>query len=224
MVETPPPTSPHNENELEAKKEAFAKWLFSQNFEFVVGMASLSQLPEMDLPEVAFVGRSNVGKSSLINALTNRKNLARTSNTPGRTQQINFFQVPDQLMLADLPGYGYARASKTAIEKWNKLIKKYLRGRAQLARVYLLIDSRHGIKANDAEIMDMLDTCAVSYQVVLTKTDKIKDNEVEAVQKQTLEKIKKRPASHPEILCTSSQKGLGMDRLRKAISSLAIGS
>lgn len=201
----------------------FANWLFSQNFEFVKGVAALTQLPDSDLPEVAFVGRSNVGKSSLVNALTNQKKLARTSNTPGRTQQINFFYVEDQLMLADLPGYGYAKASKSEVAKWNKLIKQYLQGRPQLVRIYLLIDARHGVKPSDLEMMDLFDKCAVSYQIILTKVDKITPQHQEDAKTSTAQKICKRPAAHPTILVTSAQKGDGIREVKKAISSLAIG-
>lgn len=206
----------------QAEQEKFAHWLFAQKFEFLLGVAELNQLPASCLPEVAFVGRSNVGKSSLINALTRRKDLARTSNTPGRTQQINFFRVENHLMIADLPGYGYAKASKSDVKKWNELIRLYLQGRPELKRAYLLIDARHGLKKNDAEIMDMLDKCAVSYQIVLTKMDKIKKSEGDLLIGETLDAIKRRPASYPTLIATSSTKAEGIESLRNAISTLAI--
>lgn len=181
--------------------------------------------PEAPL-EVAFAGRSNVGKSSLINALVGQKGLARTSNTPGRTQELNYF-VPDgysgeaddlpPMALVDMPGYGYAQAPKDQVDAWTKLVFDYLRGRATLKRVYVLIDSRHGIKKNDDEVLDLLDKAAVSYQIVLTKTDKIKEAGVPRLIAETLEKIKKRPAAYPFVVATSSEKGNGLDDLRAAI-------
>lgn len=198
-----------------------ARKLFAGNCEFIAGTTTVDRLPDTTLPEVAFAGRSNVGKSSLINALTNRHSLARTSNTPGRTQQINFFNLGDQVLLVDLPGYGYAKASKKIVNDWNKLIRKYLRGRQQLLRVYLLIDSRHGLKPVDAETMDLLDESAVSYQVVLTKIDKIKADEVHKVYQSTLDQIKRRVAAHPEIIKTSSEKSIGFEELRDEIYRLS---
>ncbi|MBT4941062.1 MAG: YihA family ribosome biogenesis GTP-binding protein, partial [Rhodospirillaceae bacterium] len=159
--------------------------LFAQNCEFLISAASFEQLPDSELPEIAFAGRSNVGKSSLLNALTGRKNLARTSNTPGRTQQVNFFDLGGRMMLTDLPGYGYARATKSVVEKWTRLIKSYLKGRVQLRRVCLLIDSRHGLKATDHEAMDLMDGAAVAYQIILTKCDKIKASELEKLLEKT---------------------------------------
>lgn len=188
--------------------------LFRKSCDFVIGAASLDIIPGTDLPEVAFIGRSNVGKSSLINALTGRKALARTSNTPGRTQQLNFFNLADWLMLVDLPGYGYARASKADIAQWNQLIRDYLRGRAQLQRVCVLIDSRHGLKDSDQEMMEMLDIHAVSYQLVLTKTDKVKQAELEKVLA-GIEQVKvNHPALHPVVLTTSSVKKRGIEQLQ----------
>lgn len=191
-----------------------AKTLFSKPCDFVLGAASLSDIPATRLPEIAFIGRSNVGKSSLINALTNRKDLARTSNTPGRTQQLNFFNLNEQLMLVDLPGYGYAKASKQSRAEWNSLIGHYLRGRAQLQRVCVLIDSRHGLKSSDLEMMEMLDIHAVSYQLVLTKIDKIKATEKETVLQSLLAVAKDHPAMYPEIMVTSSVKREGVSELQ----------
>ena len=184
-------------------------------------------LPPEGPPEIAFAGRSNVGKSSLINALLGRKGLARTSNTPGRTQELNYF-VPDghegsaddlpPMALVDMPGYGYAKAPKETVEKWTRLVFDYLRGRVTLKRVYVLIDARHGLKANDEEVLDLLDKAAVSYQVVLTKTDKIKPPAVKRLVAETLDKIHRRPAAFPEVVATSSETGGGLDELREAIA------
>ena len=198
--------------------------LFRGDVNFVMGAVSLDTLPAPDRLEVAFAGRSNVGKSSLINALTGRSGLARTSNTPGRTQELNYFRMGDgvntPLFLVDLPGYGYAKVERKRVHKWTFLVKDYLRGRATLRRVFLLIDSRHGLKDNDREIMDMLDTSAVNYQIVLTKTDKLKVAErpkiLEKVQASTL----KNPACHPVTLATSSEKGWGLPDLRATIAEL----
>ncbi len=195
--------------------------LFAQNCDFLISAASFEQLPDSDLPEIAFAGRSNVGKSSLLNALTGRKNLARTSNTPGRTQQVNFFDLGGRLMLTDLPGYGYARATKSVVQKWTRLIKSYLRGRVQLRRVCLLIDSRHGIKKTDQEAMELMDEAAVAYQVVLTKCDKIKASELDKLVAKTHKEISKHVAAHPEIMVTSSFKSRGIEELRAALTTLA---
>ncbi len=191
--------------------------LFAQPVAFLMGAAAIEQLPPSDLPEVAFAGRSNVGKSSLINALVNQKYLARASNEPGRTREVNFFVLNERLRLVDLPGYGFARASKTTTAKFQNLGRDYLRGRPNLKRVYLLIDARHGLKAVDAEAMDALDLAAVSYQIVLTKADKIKPAEVEEVTAKTLKGIAKRPAAFPRVLATSSAKGGGLPELRAEI-------
>lgn len=209
--------------ELEQKRAEFARWLFAQECEFKAGVMRFDQIPEFDydLPEIAFAGRSNVGKSSLINAVTGRKNIARTSNTPGRTQQLNFFSLGNKLMIVDLPGYGYAKASKTAKKSWNKLIINYLKGRPVLRRICLLIDSRHGIKETDTEIMDMLDKVAVIYQIVLTKVDKTKGIELEKTLDKIQKEISKRPAAYPIIMQTSSVSKDGIVELRTELASMA---
>jgi GTP-binding protein len=182
-----------------------------------MGAVSIDGLPAPDLPEVAFAGRSNVGKSSLINALTGHKHLARASNEPGRTREVNFFVLDDKLRLVDLPGYGWAKASKTEVKKFQNLGRDYLRGRPNLKRAYLLIDARHGLKEVDKEPMDAFDRAAVSYQIVLTKADKLKSVEVDAVLRRTEAAIAKRPAAFPRVLATSSEKGTGLPELRAEI-------
>jgi len=194
--------------------------LFSRAATFVLGVAHLNQLPLADRAEIAFAGRSNVGKSSLINALTNQKALAKTSNTPGRTQQLNYFNIGEgQLYLVDMPGYGYAKVSKTQKNEWNILIRDYLRGRKTLQCVFLLIDARHGLKDNDIEIMKLLDEAAVSYRIVLTKTDKVKSQDLEKVTNNITKQLKKHPAAFPETLGTSAHKIFGLDELQATIFS-----
>lgn len=196
-----------------------ARILFARKAEFMMGAVAIDGLPSPDLPEVAFAGRSNVGKSSLINALVGHKHLARASNEPGRTREVNFFVLDDRLRLVDLPGYGFARASKTEVKKFQNLGRDYLRGRPNLKRAYLLIDARHGLKAVDNEPMDAFDSAAVSYQIVLTKADKLKPAEVEAVRQKTLAAIAKRPAAFPRVIATSSEKGQGLAELRAEIAA-----
>ncbi|MEE2995774.1 MAG: ribosome biogenesis GTP-binding protein YihA/YsxC [Pseudomonadota bacterium] len=207
--------------ELDPKQLESGRWLFAQDCVFISGAVNFDGVPDAILPEIAFVGRSNVGKSSLINALTGRKTLARTSNTPGRTQQINFFQLQEALMLADLPGYGYAKASKFEIRRWTQLIFDYLRGRPSLRRVCLLIDARHGLKDKDIDVMKDLDEAAVSYQVILTKCDKVKPNELTNLAGTTAGKIARHVAAHPTILQTSSVKNEGLDVLRTELAMMA---
>lgn len=198
-----------------------ARHLFAQDCTFVRGVASLDGLPDPSLPEVAFAGRSNVGKSSLLNSLTGRKTLARTSNTPGRTRELNFFNLAGRLMLVDLPGYGYARASKTDIAHWNETLRSYLRGRPNLQRLCLLVDARHGVKAGDEEMMTMLDTSAVVYRVVLTKMDKLSATEQEQVTAKVAAALKSHPAALPELITTSARKNSGIAELRADLATLA---
>jgi GTP-binding protein len=199
--------------------DSLARKLFSGPVAFLKSAPSLKFLPDADVPEIAFAGRSNVGKSSLLNRLTNRTGLARTSNTPGRTQELNFFDVgePLQFRLVDMPGYGFAKAPKDVVRKWRHLINDYLRGRAVLKRALVLVDSRHGLKDVDLEVMKMLDDAAVSYRLVLTKADKVKASELEAVTAATEATAAKRPAANPEVLVTSSETGLGMEALRRGV-------
>ncbi len=194
--------------------------LFAGPSEFVKGVVAMNDLPAPDRLEVCFAGRSNVGKSSLINALTGTKGLARASNTPGRTQEINFFTQGPELYLVDLPGYGYANAPLKVVEKWQRLLKQYLSGRQTLRRAFVLIDSRHGVKPVDAEIMKLLDTSAVTFQCVLTKADKVKANDREKVLGQVRGALSKHPAAFPEIVLTSSEKGDGIPTLRSIIANL----
>lgn len=190
------------------------------NSAFLKGVVAMSGLPPADRIEVCFAGRSNVGKSSLINALTGRKGLARASNTPGRTQEINFFALTDSHYLVDLPGYGFANAPLAVVEKWQKLLKQYLSGRVNLRRAFVLIDARHGIKSVDEEIMSLLDSAAVTFQAVLTKADKVKTQDRDKVLKQVREKLSKHPAAFPEIVLTSSEKGDGIATLRAIVAGL----
>ena len=194
-----------------------ARVLFAHDVSFMMGAVAISGLPPADLPEVAFAGRSNVGKSTLINAVAGRLHLARASNSPGRTREVNFFVADGKLRLVDLPGYGFARASRGDVKKFQNLGRDYLRGRPNLKRAYLLIDSRHGLKDVDKEALDAFDTAAVSYQIVLTKSDKLKAAEVEAVTAKTLAAIAKRPAAFPRVLATSAEKGTGIPELRAEI-------
>jgi GTP-binding protein len=203
-----------SEDDIEA-----ARILFARPAVFLMGAAKIEQLPEANMPEVAFAGRSNVGKSSLINGLVGQHRLARASNEPGRTREVNFFVLDERVRLVDLPGYGFAKASKTTVKDFQNLGRDYLRGRPNLKRVYLLIDARHGLKTVDGEALDALDKAAVSYQIVLTKADKLKAHEVAAVVEQTVKAIAKRPAAFPRVLATSSEKGAGLPELRAEIAA-----
>ena len=195
--------------------------LFAGPVDFVKGVTAMAGLPPDDRPEVCLAGRSNVGKSSLINALTTRKNLARASNTPGRTQEINFFTMGESRYLVDLPGYGFAEAPVAVVAKWQALLKQYLQGRATLRRAFVLIDTRHGVKAVDEEILTLLDRAAVTFQVVMTKADKVNHATREANIAQVMAALQKHPAAYPEIVVTSSEKGEGIETLRAIIATLA---
>src|SRR5437868_15044451 len=201
-----------------------ARKLFAGPIEFLKSAPELKFLPDPDVPEIAFAGRSNVGKSSLLNALTNRNGLARTSNTPGRTQELNFFEVgePLQLRLVDMPGYGYAEAPKDLVRRWRNLVNDYLRGRSVLKRALVLIDSRHGLKDVDRDMMKMLDEAAVSYHLVLTKSDKVKSTALGPLYEATMVEAAKHPAAHPAIFTTSSETGSGIAELRTAILEAAL--
>ncbi|MEM8799825.1 MAG: ribosome biogenesis GTP-binding protein YihA/YsxC [Pseudomonadota bacterium] len=224
----PPFDGPTPEEEQATIAQSVAGPLFARPWQFVKGVVALSGLPTDRRAEVAFVGRSNVGKSSLINALVGQKSLARTSNTPGRTQEINYFEpgadaktlgLTSQPYLVDLPGYGYAAAPKSKVEAWTRLINSYLRGRAELRRVFLLIDARHGLKANDHETMDMLDKAAVSYQLILTKIDKLKRTEIDPTIKKAIADKARHVAAYPDVCVTSSQTGEGIETLRTAVAA-----
>jgi len=209
----------------EADKELAerARKLFAGPIEFLKSAPDLKFLPEQEVPEIAFAGRSNVGKSSLLNAITNRNGLARTSNTPGRTQELNFFEVGDpvEIRLVDMPGYGFAQAPKNLVKRWKYLVNDYLRGRTVLKRALVLVDSRHGLKDVDREMMQMLDEAAVSYHLVLTKGDKVKPSALGALYETTLTEAAKHPAAHPMIFTTSSETGSGIAELRTAILEAA---
>lgn len=216
--------TPEDEREQRRREDAAAR-LFSGRVDFLLSAPQLKFLPDPTVPEIAFCGRSNVGKSSLLNALTGRKAIARASVTPGRTQELNFFEVGDplQFRLVDMPGYGFAKAPVKVVERWKNLVKSYLRGRQVLARNLVLIDSRHGIKDVDREMMTMLDEAAVGYRLVLTKTDKVKASELERVANKTAEEARKHVAAHPELHLTSSEKGMGIAALRVAVVEDALG-
>ena len=204
-----------DESALEAGRR-----LFAAECAFIAGAATADRLPDLDLPEVAFAGRSNVGKSSLINALTGRNTLARTSNTPGRTQQINFFSLGHRLVLVDLPGYGFARAAKTAIAQWQSLTLDFLKGRPTLRRVCVLIDSRHGVKPSDEDVFTTLDRSAVPYRVVLTKSDKTGERALADGLRQVEDGLRAHPAAFPEALASSAAKGYGIEELRADLAQL----
>jgi GTP-binding protein len=195
-------------------------WLFAQECRFIAGTMTVEALPPPGPVEFAFAGRSNVGKSSLINALTNRNSLARISRTPGRTQQINFFDLAGKLVLVDLPGHGYAKVGRAVVKEWSKLISAYLKGRPNLVRLLLLIDSRVGFKEPDLKLMELLDEVALSYQIVMTKADEMKPDEVEIARARLAIQLERRPAAHPEIIVTSSRKGTGIERLRAELTSV----
>ena len=216
MNELPFPVSEPSSADLEA-----GRLLFRQPTDFLKGVVAMNGLPPADRVEICFAGRSNVGKSSLINALTGRKGLARASNTPGRTQEINFFELADSHYLVDLPGYGFANAPVPVVEAWQRLLKAYLAGRPTLRRAFVLIDARHGIKPVDQEILDLLDRSAVTFQTVLTKADKVKEKDRAKVLAQVRAELSKHPAAFPEIVVTSSDKGDGIDTLRAIIATLA---
>ncbi len=197
-----------------------AKSLFKNKTNFVLGVAKLEQLPLTEMPEVAFAGRSNVGKSSIINAICGQKGLAKTSNTPGRTQQLNFFNLADKVHIVDLPGYGFAKAPEEQVKQWQKIIFAYLQGRVNLKRVFVLIDSRHGIKKSDLEVMELLDKAAVTYQLVLTKLDKIGSGNLAKVRSDLEKEIGKHAAAYAKVLATSSEKNIGINELQAEIASL----
>ncbi|MAF97101.1 MAG: YihA family ribosome biogenesis GTP-binding protein [Micavibrio sp.] len=209
-------------DELSSQQIEQARKLFAGPCDFMLGVAALKQLPEALKPEIALAGRSNVGKSSLINALTGRNTLAKVSNTPGRTQQLNYFNLGDQLYMVDMPGYGYAKVSKSQREAWTQLIFDYLKGRPTLACVFILIDSRHGVKDTDIELMKMLDSAAVQYRIILTKTDKIKKSDLEKTSDKIIALLKKHPAAYPGLIPTSSEKGMGIPETRAVMAGYGV--
>ncbi len=217
MSNTPP--APPGDVRFDDELIEGARKIFAGPIQFLKSAPSLDHLPPPEVPEIAFAGRSNVGKSSLLNALTGRTSLARTSVTPGRTQELNFFDIgtPLRLRLVDMPGYGFAKAPKDMVRKWRYLVNDYLRGRQVLKRTLVLIDSRHGIKDVDREVFTMLDKAASSYRIVLTKADKVKATELDAVYQAVSEEVRKRPAAHPDVISTSSEKGMGIAELRAAV-------
>lgn len=214
-MQLPFPQATPDDTEIER-----GRLLFAGEIDFLKGVVAMDGLPDADRIEVCFAGRSNVGKSTLINALTGRKALARSSNTPGRTQEINFFTAADDLYLVDLPGYGFANAPIKVVEKWQRLLKNYLSGRQNLRRAFVLIDARHGVKKVDEEILKLLDTSAVTFQCVLTKSDKVKAKDLEKVIAQVRKALASHPAAFPEIVLTSSEKGEGIADLRAIIAGL----
>ncbi|WP_375205389.1 ribosome biogenesis GTP-binding protein YihA/YsxC [Hyphococcus sp.] len=211
-----------SEEEFTPQQIEAGRLLFARRAEFMLGVVNLDALPDEGPGEVAFAGRSNVGKSTLLNALTGQNGLARASNTPGRTREINYFDLEGAMRLVDLPGYGYAKASRKDVERWTALTRDFLRGRSVLRRVCVLVDSRHGLKQTDREVMDLLDEAAVNYQIVLTKTDKIKPTALEKLIEATGQQIMKRPAAHPIVRATSSEKGDGIAELRADLAMLAV--
>lgn len=217
MADSLPPAYAPEPPALEAGRK-----LFAHEARFMLGCVAMEQLPVPDVPEVAFAGRSNVGKSSLVNALTGRKTLARTSNTPGRTREINFFELDERLRLVDMPGYGFAKAPKTAVEGWTELIRDYIRGRATLRLVCLLIDARHGPKESDKALMALMDQAGVAYQPVLTKSDKPKAGELDRIDATLAQAVAKRAAAAPRAIRTSAVKGTGIDTLRARLAEIAL--
>lgn len=214
-MQLPFPLAAHDEETAE-----FGRKLFAGPVDFLKGVVAMSGLPPDDRIEVCFAGRSNVGKSSLINAITGRKAIARASNTPGRTQEINFFTLGEERYLVDLPGYGFANAPVAVVDKWQRLLKSYLSGRANLRRAFVLVDARHGIKSVDSEILALLDRSAVTFQVVMTKADKVKPEDLEKTLGQVRKALAKHPAAFPELVVTSSEKGDGIATLRAIIATL----
>ncbi len=215
------PVDMQTANSIDAPDLEIGRKLFAGDCQFFWAAPTLENLPPADLPEVAFAGRSNVGKSSLINGLTGRNDIARASNTPGRTRELIFFSLAARLWLVDMPGYGHAEAAKTEIARWTKLIDAYLKGRQTLRRLCLLVDARHGLKDSDLEMMTQLDKAAVVYQVVLTKADKVKPTELTRIEASVVKALGKRPAAHPRVIATSSETGMGMAELRAELGALA---